>query len=425
VGAPYIALGRSEEINALADDLEEIAEGGSKTRLIIGKYGSGKSFLLQLLRGYALERGFVCADCDLSPERRICGRAGTGLATYKELMKNIATRTSPDGNGLAGIISKWLDSLASSLAAEGFLPDTPAFEAELTKRVYAVAGAMEGQVGGFDFARVLLLYHRAGHDLDDNKKSCCLRWLRGEYTTKTEARRDLGVGSIIDDDSWFDFIKLFAVFVRQIGYKGLLVFIDECVNLYKIANRISREANYEKLLSIFNDTLQGRAKHLGVIFGGTPQFLEDTRRGLFSYEALRSRLADGRFSELGYQNLSAPVIRLRRLSDNELLALIRRLTILWTQREGIEAPIQPQETEVFLRSALGRAGAEEMVTPREIIRDYLSLLAILRDHPEATFAEMLAKENGAPEKESPAKGTPLPGANETTKRTVSVFDLDL
>jgi hypothetical protein len=244
--------------------------------LIIGKYGSGKSFLLQLLRGYALERGFVCADCDLSPERRICGRAGTGLATYKELMKNIATRTSPDGNGLAGIISKWLDSLASSLAAEGFLPDTPAFEAELTKRVYAVAGAMEGQVGGFDFARVLLLYHRAGHDLDDHKKSCCLRWLRGEYTTKTEARRDLGVGSIIDDDSWFDFIKLFAVFVRQIGYKGLLIFIDEprrrdkawlCGQLCRVCSKISSSI---KQISQQNHKKEKKTKNKEINFRSEP-----------------------------------------------------------------------------------------------------------------------------------------------------------
>jgi hypothetical protein len=399
VGAPYIAMGRSEEINALADDLEEIAEGGSKTRLIIGKYGSGKSFLLQLLRGYALERGFVCADCDLSPERRICGRAGTGLATYKELMKNIATRTSPDGNGLAGIISKWLDSLASSLAAEGFLPDTPAFEAELTKRVYAVAGAMEGQVGGFDFARVLLLYHRAGHDLDDHKKSCCLRWLRGEYTTKTEARRDLGVGSIIDDDSWFDFIKLFAVFVRQIGYKGLLIFIDECVNLYKIANRLSREANYEKLLSMYNDTLQGRAPGLGLFFGGTPTFLEDQRRGLYSYEALKSRLSDGRIAaQGGYRNLMGPIIRLKRMSDSELLALCHRITDLHGRYHGKASGITDEQIIHFLTLCLDRAGANELITPREIIREYITVLDVMLQNPNADYYKIVGASIPALEK---------------------------
>ena len=390
VGAPYIAMGRSEEISALADDLDEIAEGGSKTRLIIGKDGSGKSFLLQLLRGYALEKGFVCADCDLSPERRICGRAGTGLATYKELMKNMATRTSPDGNGLSGIISKWLDSLSSALAAEGLLPGSPDFEAELTKRVYAVAGAMEGQVGGFDFARVLLLYHKACYDLDDEKKSRCIRWLRGEYTTKTEARRDLGVGSIIDDDSWFDFIKLFAVFVRQIGYKGFLVFIDECVNLYKIANRLSREANYEKLLSMYNDTLQGRSPGLGLFFGGTPTFLEDQRRGLYSYEALKSRLSDGRIAaQGGYRNLMGPIIRLKRMSDNELLALCHRITDLHGQYHGRPSPIHEEQIRHFLTLCLERAGANELITPREIIREYITVLDVMLQNPEADYYKIV------------------------------------
>lgn len=399
VGAPYIAMGRSEEIHALADDLDEISAGGSKTRFIIGKYGSGKSFLLQLLRGYALEQGFVCADCDLSPERRICGRAGTGLATYKELMKNIATKTSPDGNGLSGIISKWLDSISLGLAAEGYAPESPAFDAELTKRVYAVAGAMEGQVGGFDFARVLLLYHRASYELDDEKKSRCLRWLRGEYTTKTEARRELGVGSIIDDDSWFDFIKLFAVFVRQIGYKGLLVFIDECVNLYKIANRLSREANYEKLLSMYNDTLQGRAKGLGLFFGGTPTFLEDQRRGLYSYEALKSRLSDGRIAATGgYRNLMGPIIRLKRMSDSELLALCHRITTLHGQYHGKPVAIKEDQIIHFLTLCLDRAGANEMITPREIIREYITVLDVMLQNPDADYYKIVGASIPALEK---------------------------
>ena len=386
VGAPYIAMGRTEEIDALACDLDEIAEGGSKTRFIIGKYGSGKSFLLQLLRGYALERGFVCLDCDLSPERRICGRAGTGLATYKELMKNLATKTSPDGNGLSGLISKWLDALRLQLSAEGYQPDSPEFEAELSKRVYAVAGSMEGHVGGFDFARVLLMYYRATRDEDDEKKSACLRWLRGEYTTKTEARGALGVGSIIDDDSWFDFIKLFALFARQIGYKGLLVFIDECVNLYKISNRISREANYEKLLAMYNDTLQGRSVGLGLFFGGTPTFLEDPRRGLYSYEALKSRLSEGRIASMGgYRNLMGPIIRLKRMSDNELLALCHRITDLHEQYHGKRTAICEEQLRHFLTLCLDRAGANEMITPREIIREYITVLDVMLQNPNADY----------------------------------------
>ena len=333
-GAPYIAIGRGDEIAALLNDLELVNDGGSSMRFIIGKYGSGKSFLMQLIRGFAVERGFICADCDLSPERRICGGKGTGAATYRELIKNLSSKAAPEGGALTIIISKWLSGLRTELAASGLEPGSAAFDAELKARVYGLSRELEGQVGGFDFSRVLTLYYgasRAESDESDDRHSACLRWLRGEYTTKTEARAALGVGDIIGDENWYDYIKLLAVFTRKIGYRGLVVFIDECVNLYKVVNRVSRENNYEKLLSMFNDALGGRAPGLALVLGGTPQFLEDPRRGLFSYEALRSRLTDGKFANSGYRNLLGPVIRLRRLSDDELFALIARITKLHAQ----------------------------------------------------------------------------------------------
>ena len=392
IGAPYIAIGRKEEIGSLLDNLDAVAEGGAFCRFLIGRYGSGKSFLIQLIRGHALERGFICADADLSPERRLSGGSGAGLATYRELMINMASKACPDGGALPTILSRHFTKLRTELVAEGVLPDDPAFDEELKKKVYLTLCELEGDVGGFDFARVLGEYYTASIRDDSEKKSNCLRWLRGEFSTKTEAKGALGfpVSCVIDDDNWYNFIKLFSALSVRLGYSGLILFIDECVNLYKIPNRISREANYEKLLAIFNDTLQGKATSLGVVFGGTPQFLEDSRRGLFSYDALRSRLADSRYADMGYQNLSSPVIRLRRLSDNELLALVRRLTRLYAEREGKpEAPVTDEQAQTFLTRALARAGAEELVTPREIIRDFLTLLNILRDNPEASFDKLI------------------------------------
>lgn len=395
-GAPYIAIGRSEEIASLLTGLETVAAGGATVRFLIGRYGSGKSFLLQLMRGYALDRDFLTADADLSPERRLCGGSDYGLATYRELMRNLASRTSPDGSALPVVLSRHFSALRSELAAEGVEPDTPEFDKKLRAKIYETLSTLEGSVGGFDFARVLGEYYSASIADDSAKKSACLRWLRGEFAGKTEARRELGfnVSSVIDDDNWYDFIKLWAAFSVRLGYKGIILFVDECVNLYKIPNRISRDANYEKLLAIFNDTLQGRAPGLGVIFGGTPQFLEDTRRGLFGYEALRSRLADSRFTERGYTTLSSPVIRLRRLSDDELLALIARLTRLHAQQVGGEEAVTSEQMVAFLGAALSRAGAEEMVTPREIIRDYLSLLSILHENPGVSFEELLNGSQG-------------------------------
>jgi len=388
-GAPYIAIGRTDEIAALLNDLEVVNDNGSSMRFLIGKYGSGKSFLMQLIRGYAMDRGFVTADVDLSPERRICGSKGSGISTFRELIKNMSSKASPEGGALPQLIAKWLSSLQSEVAAKGITPDDPKFTIELNAKVYSVISELESQVGGFDFATVISTYRYAYVSGDDELRSACMRWLRGEFETKTEAKRLLNVGSIIDDDNWYDYIKLFAVFIRMTGSRGLIVFIDECVNLYKIPNRISRENNYEKLLSMFNDTLQGRAPGLGMILGGTPQFLEDPRRGLFSYEALRSRLIDGKYNNEGYRNFIGPVIRLRRLSDDELFALIARVTKLHAQNYNWEPSVSTAEMTEFLKLCLSRAGADTLITPREIIRDYISVLNIMLQNPDASYEKII------------------------------------
>ncbi len=426
-GAPYIAIGRKEEINSLLDNLDDIKEGGAVTRFLIGRYGSGKSFLIQLIRGYALDRGFICADADLSPERRLTGGNGAGIATYRELMINLASKASPDGGALSSIFSRHLTALRTELVSDGMQPDTAQFEAELKKRVYLLLSSLEGDVGGFDFAHVLGEYYMAAINDDADKKSACLKWIRGEYSTKTEAAQTLGfrTSTIIDDDNWYNFLKLFATLSVKLGYCGLVLFIDECVNLYKIPNRISREANYEKILTIFNDTLQGKARNLGVVFGGTPQFLEDTRRGLFSYEALKSRLSDSTYADMGYQNLSSPVIRLRRLSDNELLALVKRLTKLYAEREGSQAlPLTDEQIEKFMKTALSRAGAAEMVTPREIIRDYLTLLNILRDNKSASFGDLVDKVSAGAQNENHEE-TEMPEYSNPYKNKISLSDIDI
>ena len=424
-GAPYIAIGRTEEINSLLDNLDEVADGGSACRFIIGRYGSGKSFLIQLLRGYALDRGFITADADLSPERRLSGGNGGALATYRELITNLATKASPEGGALASILTKYYVKLKTDLVAEGMNPDSSEFALELKKRIHNSVSGLEDDAHGFDFARVISEYYISTIEENTERRGACLRWLRGEFANKTEAKSALGfsVSTVINDDNWYGFIKLFSSLSKTLGYSGLILFVDECVNLYKIPNRISRESNYEKLLSIFNDTLQGKAQGLGVIFGGTPKFLEDTRRGLFSYEALKSRLEDSRYAELGYQNLSSPVIRLRRLSDNELLALVRRLTKLYSEREGLNEPLlTDEEISDFMKQALSRTGADEMITPREIIRDYLTLLNILRDNKDASFAELIGKLKFTRVTDTDTEVAPSPKG---TANKVNLFDIEI
>lgn len=392
VGAPYIAIGRQDEISALLSDLEHVNDGEGTMRFIIGRYGSGKSFLMQLIRGYSLERGFITADADLSPERRLYGSSGSGVATYRELIKNMASKTSPDGGALPKMIARWIELLRADIVAEGISPDSEGFSTRLNALVSEKLREVEFMVGGFDFSRVITEYYKAYVNGDDEKRSACLRWLRGEYSTKTEARTALGfsVSIIIDDENWYDFLKLWAVLVRFIGYRGLVVFIDECVNLYKITHRVSRENNYEKILSMFNDTLQGRAPGLALVLGGTPQFMDDQRRGLFSYEALRSRLCDSRYSSEKYKNYVGPVIRLKRLSDDELFALISRITKLYAVNYGVTPRITEAEMVRFLEISLSRAGADQLITPREMLRDYMTVLNILMQNEDVSFEQIVS-----------------------------------
>ncbi|WP_310828794.1 ATP-binding protein [Paenibacillus pedocola] len=397
IGLEHIAVGRRPEVEAILRDMDNIAEGGSAFKLITGKFGSGKSFLLQIIRNYAMDRDFVVADADLSPERRLVGTKGQGLGTYRELMSHLSTRTRPDGGALEIMLQKWIVTLQQAVMKEnGYLPDSPKLGEEVEQRIYTVASEMRGLVHGFDFAKVLAAYWN-GHKLgEDELKQDALRWLRGEFATRTEARKALGVGVIIDDDNWYDYMKLWAEFTGAIGYKGLLLFIDEGVNLYKITNSISRQSNYEKLLTMFNDTMQGKAERLGIFIGGTPQFVEDGRRGLFSYEALRSRLVAGRYGAAGLNNFTGPIIALEMLSHEEILVLLQKLRDIHALHYGYEARLTQEQLVYFMEEAVGRLGADELLTPREVVRDFMDLLHTLSQHPEISFEKLVGERTSKP-----------------------------
>lgn len=401
-GAPYIAIGRIDEIRALSDDLARVAEGGSAMRFLIGRYGSGKSFLIQLLRAHALEQGFLTADADLSPERRLAGEGGA--ATYRELARNLACKAAPDGGAWNVLLTRWAAALSDALPPS--LSESEA-SAALAAAARKALSPLTGEVGGYEYVSVLVCFCESFLAGDEARMDACLRWLRGEFRTKTEARAATGIRtlSVIDDANWYMYLRLLAAFSRLIGQRGLLVLLDECVNLYKIPNRISRESNYEKILSMYNDTLQGAASGMMILLGGTPRFLEDPRRGLFSYEALRSRLSDARFTgggDVPLKNMMSPVIRLRRLSDNELLALCLRLRALHAQYYGTAEAVDDERTADFLRGELARAGADEMVTPREIIRDYVTLLDLLYQNPDASYETVCRRAVSAAQAEADA-----------------------
>ena len=379
IGLPYITVGREKEIQAFLTDLGLIESGGASFRFLVGRYGAGKSFLLQTIRTHAMGEGFVVADADLSPERRLQGNQGQGLATYRELIRNISTKTRPEGGALNLILDRWVSSVQQQVEAG-------ADEASLLREQLT---PLDEMVHGFDFTRMLRRYRMAYLERNEEGLAHVVKWLRGEYRTKTEAKSELGNGTIITDDDWYDYVKLLARFLVGAGYKGMLVMIDELVNLYKIPNSITRQNNYEKILTMYNDTLQGKAQYLGIIMGGTPQSIEDRRRGVFSYEALRSRLTQGRFAREDMTDMLAPVIHLQPLTYEELLVLAEKLADIHAGYFGYERKVTTDDLVRFLQIEFGRVGADSHLTPREVIRDFIELLDIMYQNPDTDVAELL------------------------------------
>lgn len=389
VGLSYITVGRKAEIDALLHDVDIIADGGASFRFIVGKYGSGKSFLLQTIRNYVMAKNFVVVDADLSPERRLQGTRGQGLATYKELIRNMSTKTKPEGGALSLILDRWISNVQQQVMADsGLSAADPGLARLVEKRISAVIYSLNEMVHGFDFARLLTAYYQAHLSADDETKAKVLKWFRGEYNTKTEARQELGVNIVITDDDWYEYLKLFAAFLKQAGYAGMLVLIDELVNIYKIPNAITRQYNYEKILTMYNDAMQGKAQHIGFLLCGTPQCMEDPRRGVYSYEALRSRLAEGHFAG-EHQDLLSPVIRLQPLTAEEMLILIEKLADIHAGLYEYTQIVTQQDMVDFIEIEFGRIGADTHITPREVIRDFIEVLDIVYQNPGLKVRSLL------------------------------------
>lgn len=411
-GLRHIAVGRLQEIAALKNDLDHNREGGATVRFVIGRFGSGKSFLLQLMRTYSLESKFVVADADFSPERRLFGSGDEAIATYRELMRNLSTQTRPDGNAFATIIEKWISGIQTGLAAEGGLePASPQFVDQVKARIITTLSEMQELVHGFDFGNILAAYYQGYVDNNEELKASAIRWLRGEFSTKTEAFSALKVRSIIDSDNFYDYLKVLAVFFKKIGYAGLVICLDEAAYLYKITNSISRNNNYEAILSIVNDCLQGKAGHISFLICGTPEFLEDQRRGLFSYEALRSRLAANRFLGEGIQDFTGPVIKLSSLTAEEIFVLLQKIRDIHREQATVPVMMTDLDIHAYMEETLRRMGAREFTTPRELVREFVNLLNLLTQYPDKTWQEIVLG-LPAPTEASPDESKETPKVND-------------
>ena len=377
LGLQHIQVGRAREIEELVRDIERIGEGGAAIRFVIGEYGSGKTFFLNLIRLVALEKGMVVLSADMAPDRRLHATGGQARSLYAEMTRNASTRTKPDGGAMASIVERF----ASQAVRAAETADREPGEVIREKLAH-----LEELTGGYDFATVVSRYWEGFETGDEELKSAALRWLRGEYSTRTDARKALGVRTIIDDSNVYDELKLLALFVREAGYQGLVVSLDELVNLYKLTSSQARSANYEQILRILNDVLQGSASHLGFMLGGTPEFLMDTRRGLYSYEALQSRLAENTFARDGLVDLSGPVIRLANLTPEDmyiLLANVRRVM------QGEKPSLPDDALTAFMTHCSNRIGDAYFRTPRNTVTAFVNLLSVLEQNPGANWRELI------------------------------------
>ncbi len=392
-GLEYITVGRKSEIQALLQDVSIIEQGGAAFRFIEGKYGSGKTFLMHALRNHVMEKNFVVTDVELSVDRRLVGNKGQGLATYRELIRNMATHACPDNGALQLILDKWIGALENEVVQfEGLVPGHEVFDVRVSQKIYKITSSMEERVNGFDFGKVLASYykgHRTG-DIELQKKA--LRWLCGEYRTRTDAKTDLGVNLIITDENWYDFIKLFADFVVKAGYTGLYVCMDELATLYEIPSRVGREYNYNKLLSVYNDALQGKSSHLGIVVSVTKEAMEDPARGVFSFEPLKSRLAESSFEQDGaiqMRDMAAPVIKLSVLNPGEMYVLLEKLANIHGILYGYRPKLEHDDYIYFLKQQYSRTSEGEETTARDMIKDYITLLNLMQQHQEMPKEKIL------------------------------------
>ncbi|CAN5683169.1 ATP-binding protein [soil metagenome] len=408
-GLQHITVGRSYETKAIVESLNNVSSGNSEVRFWIGNFGSGKSFMLQLIEALAIKTNFVVSTIDFTPETRLYSNDGKAQAVYSKIVNNLRTQTDQDGDALPTILDQWIERIMSQVVAERQVDfdalSKPENQALVRNKIIETTRSFSS-VGGFEFGQAVAKYYEGYANSNPELQRVSLRWLKGEYTAKTDALRDLGIREIINDKNYYDMLKNLCKLFVSLEYRGFVINMDEAINLYKIAQRQPREKNYEKILSIYNDCLQGGADNIFINFGGTKQFLEDEQRGLFSYQALKSRLSGSRFETGEMRDLSQPVIFLKPLIQEEIFTLLSKLKTIFEQHHNITINCTEKHIVRFMEGHLNRPGASELLTPREVIRDFLQLLSLQRQNPDTTIDRLLAQVFGGNKVKDDQHSTP-------------------
>lgn len=384
IGVQHITVGRSEEINAAVAALQDVKNGHSMVKFWIGDFGSGKSFMLHLLNTVALKLKFVVANADFTPDNRLYSNDWKGVALYSAIIDNISIQTKTEGGALPTLLEKWIEQIITKTAGENNISLTEIRNEQYLKLIQNNIMKTINEiteVGGFDFGTVVMKYYEGYIKDDEHLRRSAFKWLKGEYRTKTEAKQDLGVREVINDLNYYDMLKNFCKLFVSMGYSGFMINLDEAINLYKISTSVMREKNYEKILTIYNDCFQGKIANIFFNFAGTKEVLENERRGFFSYSALKSRLLTNKFETLEIRDFAQPVIRLMPLDHNEIFVLLKKLKAIFDYNYKTEIAISDNDIQQFMEELFNKPGASEFLTPREVIRDFLNILNIIRQNP--------------------------------------------
>lgn len=392
IGVQHITVGRKLEIEAFTEALEDVKNGHSMVKFWIGDFGSGKSFMLHLMNTVATKQKFVVSNADFTPDNRLYANDRKAVALYSAIMDNVSIHTKPEGGALPTLLDKWIEQVVSKTAQLNNIPITEIRDEKYMNLIQSNIMQTVNEVtdtGGFDFGVVIIKYYEGYIKDDEYSRRSALKWLKGEYQTKTEARQDLGVRDIVNDMNYYDMLKNFCRLFVSIGYSGFMINLDEAVNLYKISTSTMRAKNYEKILTIFNDCFQGKVSNFFINFSGTKEFLENERRGLFSYDALKTRLETNKFETMEYRDLAQPVIKLVPLNHSEIFVLLKKLKEIFDLNYNTNIDITDDDIQMFMEEIFNKPGADEFLTPREVIRDFLNILSLLRQNPNAEKGSLI------------------------------------
>lgn len=398
IGLGHLLVGRKAEVDELIKILSHIEDGDSDLRFWVGDFGSGKSFMLKTIENLALSKNFVVSTIDLNPSRRFYATDRKAVNLYSTVLENIRTKNLRSGNVIESIIEQWISTIFKNLSDEkgydlkelmaGFYRD------EVIGIILETLSRFEAVGLSYELGQAISKYYEGFITGDRILKLKAIRWIRGDITTKTEAKKELGINEIINDDNYFEAIKNLAELFREIGYQGFVINFDEAVNLYKLPHSTTRQRNYEKILNIYNECKSNLAKGLFINLAATRKTVFDESRGLASYGALKGRLGTEASMDSDFINTNKTVLGLKVLSDEEIYTLLENLVSIYNIHYKTKIDFTSDQIVTYMEGQLNRPGADEFLTPRAVIKDFIEILDIKRQNPDAEISDLLREKFG-------------------------------